>query len=376
MTESEAGAVRRVTWGRWMLAAAVLTAALSGCWDQLAFPNRASTLVMSVRYARRPDRWQWTFYFPNPAVTVSSLPQIAPGEQIYAIGVRAPTLASAYAAAQQRLARDLYLGQLQDIVWSSDAPLPAVASFIAAYNREGMTPKTAYVAVAPPPLDRILAPSPQEVIPSVYLTRVFSCLECQSVMLTEPLWKLWDSIETPGVSPVAPYLPGTGVLSRIAVYPPTGPPVIFSPTETLGWAYLTHRVHKETLTLTMPAGLASITRVHGIVVNHVEWTGQRLEVQVDMRLTGVVAQWPVAVPLTERRLQTLETAGARSVLADCLAALRRSATSRTDPFGYARLYLFRHPGAWGQIPARDWDRLPYTAHVQVSLLLQETGVST
>ncbi len=45
-----------------------------------------------------------------------------------------------------------------------------LASLLDAYNREGTVPKTAYMLLARPPLAQKVAATPQEVIPSVYLT--------------------------------------------------------------------------------------------------------------------------------------------------------------------------------------------------------------
>jgi spore germination protein KC len=368
--------MRRGSVVRWMVAALLLCVALTGCWDEFSFPDRASALMIGLTYARQPDQWAWSFYFPNPTVTVSSLAQISTKDQTYTVTVHGPTLAAAYAKVHEHLARDLYLGQLEAVVWSDDMPSREVRAFVEAYNREGLTPKTVFVATAPKPLARVMAPNPQVVMPFVYLPRYFSCQACQATILTERLWQVWDAFETPGVSPVVPYVTGTQTVNRIAVYPLQGPPVLFTREETLGWGYLAERVGNETVTVHIHHGLAGLTRLHGTVEDRVSLGGGRLIVHVDVKLLGEVAQWPGSGPITPADLHRLETAGAHVVLRQCLAAIRRAQATHTDPFGYARLYLFQHPTAANEMPPGRWTELPYTVHLRVNLLLQETGVST
>jgi hypothetical protein len=368
--------MRRSSVVRWVVAALLIGATLTGCWDEFSFPDRASALMIGITYAPQPSRWAWSFYFPNPTVTVSSLAQISTKDQTYSVTVHGPTLAAAFAKVHQHLARDLYLGQLEAVVWSDDMPAGEVRSFVEAYNREGLTPKTVFVATAAKPLDKAMAPNPQVVMPFVYLPRYFSCQACQATILTERLWQVWDAFETPGISPVVPYVTGSQTVNRIAVYPLHGPPVLFTPEETLGWGYLAERVGKETVTVHIHQGLASLTRLHGTVEDHVTLRGGRLDVHVVVKLLGEVAQWPSSGRLTTAALHQLETAGARVVLQECLAAIRQGQRTHTDPFGYARLYLFQHPTAGSDLPPARWTELPYIVHLRVNLLLQETGVST
>jgi hypothetical protein len=365
---------RRATLARWGAAIAAAAVLLTGCWDQIPLSDRATVLVMTLDWQGR-GTWLWRFYFPNPVVTVSSLAQISPSQELYTISATAPTIAAAYQLIQERQARDLYLGQLQDVVWSANAPMEAVRTFVDAFNREGLTPKSAYVVVSRRPLRRLMAPTPEEVVPSLYLTQFFNCAQCQPIPLAERFWQFWDAATTPGVSPVAPYASDTTRIAQIAVYGPSGPPTIFSQAATRGYGFLTGQVTKETLTVRANGGLVGITRVRGSAVTTTTLRGQRLDVVVTLDVSGSVAQWPEGGPLTPAGLRAIQRAAARNILHDCQAALATAARSRTDPFGFVRSYLYAHPLVEPTHPASWWDRLPIDARVRVHVTLETVGVS-
>ncbi len=349
---------------------------LAGCWDQMGISDRAAALMVSVAW-HPSGRLSWTFFFPNPTVTVNSQSQIKSTRQLYTVSVAADSWAGAERAAQRLLDRHLYLGQLKVLLWSSDMPAEAVATLVDAYNRQGITSKVAYVAAAPArALPHLLQASPQEVVPRLKWEHVFSCGPCEAIRLSQPLWHVWVDVHTPGMSPVVPYIAASGALSQIAVYGRRGPPVIFTPQQTLGWAVLTDRVTREVLSLTRGGARYTVTGVRGHGATRVAWTGGPIQVDVHVAMSGVLAQAPYGTAGRPREVRAIETATARLLLADCQAAVRRANAEHVDPFGYARTLLFEHP-QWARAPrGSDWSDVALRAGFAVSFNLTTPGVTS
>jgi hypothetical protein len=368
-----------VRWrARLATAAAVLLGLvlLAGCWDQLGISDRATALMVSVAWhpSRRSD---WTFYFPNPTVTVNSQSQIKSTQQLYTVAVAADSWASAERAAQRLLDRHLYLGQLQVILWSSNLPAQAVTTLVDAYNRQGITSKVAYLGVArASSLPDLLQASPQEVVPRLKWQHIFSCGPCEAIHLSETFWHVWDDVHTPGMSPVVPYITTTGALGHIAVYGRQGPAVIFTRRQTLGWALLTSRVTREVLSLSRGTAHYALTSVHGHATTHVAWSGGRLSVQAHVVMRGALAQAPYGTAGRPSEIRAIETATARMLLADCQAAVRQANAQHVDPFGYARTLLFEHPQWVDHPPGGGWSSVPSHVAFTVSFNLTTPGVTS
>ncbi len=351
-------------------------ALLAGCWDQLGISDRATALMLSVAW-HRSGNWDWTFYFPNPTVTVNSQSQLKSTQQLYAVAVTADSLAGAEQAAQRLLDRHLYMGQLQVMLWSSNLPADAASTLVDAYNRQGITSKVAYIAVArASALAGLLQASPQEVVPRLRWQHIFSCAPCEAIRLSEPLWHMWDDVHTPGMSPVVPYITQRGALGQIAVYGRRGPPVIFTQQQTLGWAALTSRVTREVLSLSRGAERYAMTSVRGHATTHVAWVGGQLSVDAHVVMSGALAQAPYGMAGRPNDVRAIETATARMLLADCQAAVRVANARHVDPFGYARTLLFEHPQWIGHAPGHAWSTLPSSVAFTVSFNVITPGVTS
>ena len=351
-------------------------ALLAGCWDQLGISDRATALMLSVAW-HRSGHWDWTFYFPNPTVTVNSQSQLRPTQQLYAVAVTAGSLAGAERAAQRLLDRHLYMGQLQVMLWSSNLPADAAATLVDAYNRQGITSKVAYVGVARAgALAGLLQASPQEVVPRLKWQHIFSCAPCEAVRLSEQLWHMWDDVHTPGMSPVVPYITQRGALGQIAVYGRRGPPVIFTRQETLGWAVLTGRVTREVLSLSRGTERYALTNIRGHATTHVAWAGGQLTVDTHAVMSGALAEAPYGTAERPRDIRAIENATARMLLAECQAAVRQANARHVDPFGYARTLLFEHPQWIGHAPGGRWSALPSRGAFTVSFNVTTPGVTS
>lgn len=356
---------------RWVaiLGVGLILLGLTGCWDDEPDTVRASTIMLTVSRTSQPREWQWQFYFPNPTVTVSSLSQLKPSEQLYSTAVTAPSLYDASTKVQQRLARDLYLGQLEVIVLSRSLTTQNLARLLNAYNREGLTPKTAYVLIASSPPKMALV-TPQEAIPSIFWGSYFDCKQCQPEFLARPEWQVWDNFMTPGTSPTIPYGTSTFELSQIAVYPHKGLPIIFSRKQTRGWAYLMGRSVKESLALHTSQGIVTLGQIHGTAHTRAMPGDNRIRVAVKINLVASLAEWSSMLKVTPQKLTDLEVLAEHSVLSDCLDAIQKANMTHTDPFNFGRALYFQHEASTTLIQGR-WE--PLEVNVTVTMQIRSTG---
>ncbi len=350
---------------------------LTGCWDQRSVTNRGVAVGLEVSPTSKPGLFAWTYLFPNVTVTVSSLPSIKPREQYFSETVTAASLAQSQTLVQQKLSRDLYMGQLKVVVWSSTMTTEHVITLLNTLNHEGLIPKTYWVVTGPPPLAKLLTPSPQEVVPQLYLSRMFDCLKCQPFNLGRHGWQFWADTVTPGISPNAPYASGPTHINELAVYGHGrhGRPYIFNAEQTQGWAYLTARADKGTLTLFTRPGVATISRVHGSRSMKVQLVRGTLQVKETLRLTALLSQIPSGVALDHQYLLRVQRLGEQAVLARCLAAIRVADSTHTDPFGYARTLLWTNSQTTRRMPLDQLVSLPIHATITVRLKIVGQGVS-
>lgn len=352
-----------------ILGMGLLLIGIAGCWDDEPDTLRASALILMVSHKAGEKSWNWRFYFPNPTVTVSSLSQIKPEEEFYTTSVKAPSLEQAYTNVQQHLARDLYLGQLEVVIVSDTLTTQDLTSFLNAYNREGTLSKTAYILVASSPLSKMAVVTPQVSTPAVYWEKYFDCKDCQPELLAHPIWKVWDDIVTPDMSPAIPYATFDKV-AQLAVYRSVGSPVIFSRTETLGWAYLMGKVKKESLSIISPVGTVTLGRIHGTVHSRVEAVNQHLQAFVQIHLTSDVAQWESSAAMTNNTLSRIQTLAEHRVLLECIAAINKANMTHTDPFGYGRRLSFEQDGPPSMAQVH-WEQID--AQVSVTMQIRTSG---
>lgn len=352
-----------------------LSLVLTGCWDQESFTNRASALIMEVSPTNRPGEYLWNFIFPNTTVTVSSLSSLPPREQLYAVAVEAPSLAKAFVRVQQKLARDLYLGQLEVVIWANTMPVARVRRLVASLNRQGQIPKSFWVLLGRPPLVPLVEVTPQEAIPSIYITRYFDCQQCQPAFLGRYFWQVWANFVTPGISPVVPVASTRTRIDRIAVYGDHGPPTIWTRPETLGWAYLTGRVSKEAVHLGTPWGYVDVGQMRGETFTQIRRLPHSVGVSSLVVVHGILASWPSGVPLTQPRLNQLRRLVERSVWQDCEAAISEANRTHTDPFGYARSLFWQQMGLSPFAFSPTLSHLPINAQISVKVEIRDVGVS-
>ena len=285
-------------WRRMGMAAAVATLAglLAGCWDQYPLAQRASALVLYVSSAPK-NQMSWTFYFPNPTVTTGSLANISGSQQFFKLTTTASSLLQAEDDIETKMARRMYMGQLETIIFSSRVSTDQMAAVIEGYNRVGNWPKDAYV-LAEKPNPQPLPILPEQPVPDVYFASYFRCKSCNPADLSQPAWRVWDDLETPGVSPVLPY--GTNPLNpnRLMVYRQFGRAYAMSRRQTLGWSQLMNRTSRLTISLKSPQGDYAAHNVKVRTKERIQMIHGRLQVAVRVRVVGNLAEWPESVDVT------------------------------------------------------------------------------
>ncbi len=348
---------------------------LTGCWDQRSVTDRSMATVLDVVPTSKPGIFAWTYRFPNVAVTVSSLPSIKPSEQYYAYTVNAASLAQSQTRVQHDLSRDLYMGQLKIVAWSSTMTTEQVTTLVNTLNHEGITPHTYWVVIGTPPLAKLFVVSPQQAVPELYLSHFFNCRQCQPFKLGCHGWQFWAQTVTPGISPVAPYATNSMHISQVAVYGQSGRPHILTVHQTQGWAYLTDRAEKATLTLPTRQGIATLSRIHGTRSQQVRLVHGVLRVTEKLKLTGMMSQIPAGAVISQEYLSHIQRLAEHAVRSRCLGALRVANRTHTDPFGYARTLLWTNNEATRGMPLSQLATLPIDATVTVRLKIVGQGVS-
>ncbi|MCL8207458.1 MAG: hypothetical protein K6V97_05220 [Actinomycetia bacterium] len=355
--------------------AGLLGLSLTGCWDQAPIENRAVVVAIAVDPGRRGNE-RWTFLFPNVSATASSLSSTSPSENFYAVAVDAPSLAAAFTAVQQRLARDVYPGQLQVVLWSDRLPTRAVASVVAAVAQNGIMPSAAWVLATVGQASRILTePSPQSVVPSYYLAKFFGCRSCQPFDLGEESWDWWDRHLTPGIAPIAPVAQAAGqtvTINRLAVYPPDGPPAVMPPLATEGYGYLSGRVNKATLSWRWRGQWLTLADIRDTPRIRVHLERGAVVVQETVNATGILAAVSQRQPMEAAERAAARLAAA-AILDRCRAAVRFANRTHTDPFGYARLAAWTDNRAAAGMTPTTLDRLPIRADLTVHVTVRGAG---
>lgn len=351
----------------WSAVLCVLTLSLTGCWDQRSLTERSTVLALSAA-PHSGGAIDWTFYFPNPAVTVSSLNQISPHNQFFHFSVLASTLAAARHGVQGRLANHLYMGQLQVLVLSNKLSTDAVARLIEAYNRDGMFPKSAYVLAISNP-SAAFPVSLQQPLPQVFFSRYFDCHTCQPLYLGQRIWHFWDELMTPGASPTVPLSSSRLIVDRLLVYPYHGSPAVFGPDATEGWALLTNHVVDEAVTLHTPSGTVGLEHVKSRAATTFAYAKGVLEVRVRIRANAVLNEWPAKWPSSTAHIRAIAAMASLKLAKAADTAIQDADKSRTDPFGWECTYLFRHP-QWLQTHRVDTHMPAWPIRARVSATTQ------
>ncbi len=365
-----------MTWKQWIVSgmlAVLLGLSLTGCWDDETVTQRATAFVLSIMPASDHE-FRFTFYFPNPAQSISTNVNLPSSEPFAKTPVIAHSISQAIREAQRDLARDLFLGQLQDIIVSRDIPAQNIDRLVQEYNRDAYSSNTVFVVAEPTGPDP-LPVTTQEPVPSVYYTQYFNCSTCQPAYLSRPVWKVWDAFVTPGVSPIIPYASPPTRIVRMLVYPVKGRPVLMTRDESRGWALMMNHVHKESYWFRKDGGATVIKRLRARAHVQLTYRAGHLIANVRIDAHGSLIEWPPDFLVTPQNVGLAQAITSKEIITECLKAVDFANRTRTDPFGWGRNYLFAHPDQGLQFASQRGMVWPITAHVTVITHLSTSGVS-
>lgn len=352
----------------------LLSLTLSGCWDQVGIAQRETVVILTVAPASAHE-FRWTFYFPNPTATTSTLFNVSSQQQLYKASAIAPSLDQAVKAIAVHQARRVYLGQLEDMIVSRNIDAQSLATIVDAYTQRGILPNSAYV-VAQPSSDTAPPVTLQDPLPTTYLTQYFNCRTCSPVYLGQEEWQVWNALGTPGVSPVIPFSASPQSIDQLLVYPPSGPPQVLNRTGTVGWGFLTNHTLRDMADIQTPQGQVVVNRLHSHATPQISLNQGKIMVSVKIRVTGAIAQSPPGSMLTPEELTWLESQTSRRIVDRCLTAVDFAQRTHTDPFGWERHYLFAHYRINREYQNRRGMIWPLEVQVSVTTRIGGTGVTT
>jgi hypothetical protein len=336
--------------------------------------QRAAVTVLYVSKAKHHEL-RWTFYFPNPTVMVSSVLNLSSKRQYHTVSVVAPSILDGIMRAAEAQPDEIYMGQMEDLIISRDIPAHQICLVVADYNRNGNWPKSAYV-VAVPTTTTPLPIESQYPVPEVFYTTYFGCRGCHPLYLGEKIWRVWDDLQTPGVSVVVPYAASAHELDQVMILGRTGVGCVLTRQQTKAWALLTNRMRRATLNVLSPQGPIDVKDVRANTRTTVAMHRGQLDVDVRVTAVGDLAGWPASVHLSIAELSWIQSVVSRSLIQWCQSAVQTANHTHTDPFGWGRTYLFTHPtldARYSDDPTICW---PIRARFSVTTHLWVTGVNT
>lgn len=356
-----------------------LLLSLSGCWDQLPVETRAVVDTVGVDPTAQPNLLQWTFTFPNVSVTPTTLGTSSKSDEYYQLVVDAPDFATALRRVQSRTTRDLYFGQIRVVALSTKLPAPTWIHLIDTFNRSGRMLKTFWIVGTSNAQRAVTIKPPTATVPEQALSRAFAC-HCQPMQLGERAWQVWRDLATPGQTAVVPYVVPLAddhweiqQLVTVTRHQLT----VWSIPATEGWAYLTHRVRK--LSVSGPssaAGTFAITRIQEQAPQtHLTVAGSGVQFHVTLRVHGYLEELPADVEITPPLEQRIEQQASRQIGQMVMGALAQARRTGTDPFGWHRILRWSHGAEVAADPAVATGWSPWQVTVQVHFAINNEGVT-
>ena len=320
---------------------------LGGCWDNRSIEHRAIVLMIGIEPAQDG---LISVYFQVPtsqalsSLSVSSSPSSA-SPATYVVGGVGKTVAQAMTQAQAKSSGDLYLGQVQEIVLSSQLPAAQFEDVLDFLARIGPMDKTSYVAVSPDPIQLIMQHQPQEgLLPALYLTSFFSCRHCQEVYLSRTVWAAEQHLQTPGMSMWLPVMRDHEAnfrIDQVALYRQGQPVMTLTPEQTVYLGYLLNATAKASLPFTLHGAPVSIRALMSRTATHVVPEAGGVRLVADLKVQGILDTLPPG-EATIANLRTLEIEVSRGIAAQELTLIRSMQRQGVDPVGFLAPYLWQH----------------------------------
>lgn len=374
--------------------AALLLASLllTGCWDSEPINDRSIVTTLAVDAGNGPGNIRLTEQIPSAtALTTMGSQGSSGGSQggsgsgstaFFDVHATAADLAAAVALARTRISRDPYFGEVQNVVLGPGLDANAVAGLLDAMMRLPDLGKGSWMALSPdrPASSLIDHPSPQDVLPALYIDAFFKQSAHTGLDLRQPVWQFYVDSIVPGLDPFLPILDDTPhglVGNRIALYRHDHLAGLLTPDQTIGWAIATSKLKQYSVPVQTPWGLADVRALAPRSSIRAGWVDGRPRLSVRTRVQGIIGQRPPRLAVSgadDRRFDALiqrdAAARLRSLELDAIAVSQRLGV---DPFGFgSRLYAagprrFKSLGSWGTAFAR------LSVAVDVTVLVTSQG---
>lgn len=353
---------------------ALLAVTLTGCWDQRPVNNRDIVTTIGIDPGPQPGEYRWTFVFPNPTTEPVGLGGSPGGPEVFSTTVVARTFAGAVSDAQSSNTRQIYLGQIRMVAFSTKLPATAWYHVMNALNRTGAVVETLWIVGSKDAGATALYVPPSEQVPEVGTYQALSC-GCLAVRWGSRLWQSWSESQTPGMSPTFPLVSVHGQTFRfrqVAILSPKSV-TVWSEPQSDGWAYLTNRVLRAAVTVRTANGeLWAVSGVTGHTSVSFRNGPDGVTVLATVRESGYLSDTPGGTTVAPTEEWHLEQAVSRHILTRCMAAIAEARRTDTDPFGWHRNYRWSGLSAGHEAWTRSWSH--WHVRVLVEFNLQGRGL--
>ena len=293
------------------------------------------------------------------------------GKPVEDIVVSGSGITQCFSRAQSKIAKDLYLGQIQLVDLSTHMTPPTLLRALVSLNRIGTMDLTPFIFVSGSPLPDVMdTPGNGAQFPTLYYVTQATCVDCQPVNLSIHLWQFSSDALTPGVDPHLPYVtvePNKNVtINRIALYRHLQFIVALNPQQTADYGLLKGLAQK--LTLAVPYDHATVRDIHGYSRLSTHLKGGQIQARFHIVLQGTLANLrSITDTTTDNAIIARESSEILS--RQCLAVLTFTQQHDVDPWGIGRMLNWQHPDAFVRYPHwhQEYPRVEMVVHVQMQL---------
>lgn len=350
----------------WALLLAMMVPLLSGCWDNREPRRRAYVLGLAIDAAESPEGYlEVSVQLPVPGKAAGGGGGKAQGgdgggggAEFYLVKGNGGSLSEALEKAQDEVSRDLFLGQMRAVIFSSHLSAEQLRHAVEGMRGIGDVEDTVYTVMARGRADDILGrQTTLERLPALYFNNIFEAVRRQTVFAPVQLWQFWRAVKTSGWEPIMPAAHVTDKIVELrgfAVFNGYELRGFLSGEEAQGYLWLMGRTRNRSLSVPTVRGLSG-----GKAMTATRSVMTRLEhgkpvFRVHLRVTGEVSLTPPGGG-SEAEVEEVNEAIRKAIRQQIDRAIARAQEEfRSDIFGFGRTIFYRFPDYFA---ARDWDEL-------------------
>lgn len=342
-----------------ILALLPLVIMLTGCWTNRPVEERS--LVLAMGFGPAPHgRVAVTVQVPTrtglTSLTGTSGSGGSQSAQVYSLSAEGSTPGSALSRIQGQVQTDVYLGQIQLLVFSRNLTRRQFLLIERFLTRLAPMDKTAFVIATPSIRQFFHTLTAAGQIPALVLASGFKCRQCATVTYNQTQWDLEMSIPTPGSSLWMPYvipIPTGFQTDRILVYRGLQPVWALSPRDTILLGYLLGRTGKGYLSLTVDGERLGVRMIQASPHVSAKVVNGRLVMRFNLALSGTLDTW-TGQTLTPTSVNHLDAAIDRQVAAETLRVMKRLQADGAIPGNnWLAPFIWRQEPGWRN--AATWE---------------------